>query len=341
MTTIGVILFAALSWFVAFRSPFADTPAVATVRFDGNDRYATAADVARAASQDAVEVVLLASGDALTDALAGTGLAGALSTSVVLTDPVQLSPPARAAIDDLDPERVLVLGTDISEEVVAAVQRGGQEVERIAGPTRYDTAAEIARRVVAAAPDIDSAFLASGESFADALAAGAVAASAESPRPVLLTQPGMLPDPSARAIQALGLEEVFVVGGEAVVAQPVIHELQRLGVEVRRLAGSNRQLTAVAIADALFVEAALRPNVVTLVRGDAPSDALAAAAYAGDRVGPLLLVADRTVLGDATEGWLEARCGQVRQIAVVGGPGAIADDVLSQAVEAAENCRDT
>ena len=130
-----------------------------------------------------------------------------------------------------------------------------------------------------------------------------------------------------------------MVGGQLVIADAVIDELEDLGLEVRRLAGSNRLSTAVAIADALFVEAALRPDVVTLVRGDDLTDALAAAPYAGDRAGPLLLVGSRTELGTETAAWLRDRCGQVRQIAVIGGDGAISDSVLDAAVDAAGRCR--
>ncbi|AXH96697.1 cell wall-binding repeat-containing protein [Ornithinimicrobium avium] len=157
----------------------------------------------------------------------------------------------------------------------------GLEVERVGGENRYGTAALLAEEY--ASPDV--VFVASGQSYADALSAAARAGSVDSP--VLLTRSTSLPRETALALQVLDAASVVVVGGPAAVSASVYDEVDALtgDVPISRLMGDDRYGTAAAISGQF--DAA---STVFVASGLDYPDALAAAARAGDTESPVLLV---------------------------------------------------
>ena len=158
----------------------------------------------------------------------------------------------------------------------------GRQVARIAGPTRYPTAAEASRRSfpAGAAP----VYVAAGTSFADALAAGPQARAAAAP--ILLTAPQGLPDETRQEVRRLAPTSIVVVGGPINVAESVIRELKELrpGATVIRLSGDTRYETALAVSRGF--PAASRVHVAG---GENFPDALVSGSLTAG-VSPLLLV---------------------------------------------------
>lgn len=117
--------------------------------------------------------------------------------------------------------------------------------DRLSGPDRYATAAEVA---LAGYPDgASTVLLASGQNFPDALAAAGRAGLIDAP--VLLTARDTLPPATADAIATLGADTVTVLGGTAAVSQAVE---QALDVPtVQRVRGRDRYATAALISDPL------------------------------------------------------------------------------------------
>jgi putative cell wall-binding protein len=118
--------------------------------------------------------------------------------------------------------------------------------DRIAGDDRFETAAEIA--LEAYPSGTTTAIVATGREYADALAGAALAGLQGAP--VLLTERDALPDPTAIALDELGVTDVFVLGGTGRVAQAVEDELAE-SFDVTRLQGGDRYATAGAIAAAI------------------------------------------------------------------------------------------
>ncbi|MGQ7294962.1 cell wall-binding repeat-containing protein [Quadrisphaera sp. KR29] len=150
-------------------------------RVSGEDRYATARGVALGALAAGPSAgappttVFLASGQAFPDALSASGAAGRSGAPLLLTTSRYLPATTVEQLAQWRPARVVVLGgpVAVSDDVlrqVAAVTGGG--VQRLAGTTRYETAAA----VLEAGPPPSALWLASGESFADALSGAAAAA---------------------------------------------------------------------------------------------------------------------------------------------------------------------
>ena len=290
-------------------------------RLAGPSRYATAAAVS-AAAYDHADTVLLATGRDFPDALAGAAVAGRFDAPVLLTDPIVLPPETAVELARLQPRRVVVLGGAgaVSETVVTTASRaaGGADVERLAGADRYATAAAIAGLV----PASSTVLLATGRDFPDALAGAAVAGRFDAP--VLLTDPAVLPEPTARLLATRRPTHIFVLGGTGAVSQAVVTAASRAagGARVDRLAGPDRYATAAAVASL----AGPWSSAWVATGRDFP-DALAGAAVAVQFDAPVLLT-DPVLLPEPTRQALASHA--VRSITLLGGDGAVTDPVSRQ-----------
>jgi putative cell wall-binding protein len=321
---------------------------VTAARAAGENRFATAALLATL-EFDTAEDVFLASGGDFADALAASfaaGRAGVEHGPILLSAHRDLTDPTRAALDELAPRRAFVLGgpAAIHPDVVAELEtRGYDEVVRIAGEDRYDTAARIAFAFgadshgdVGTLEGQRTALLASGEDFADALAAGPVAARAQLP---LFLTPSTRPHAETdRRLGDLDIERIVVVGGRAAVSSEVVRHYEQQGYALERWAGQDRNVTAAEVAENARLRLGFDASLTLLARGDDFPDALAASIHAGRNASPILLTQDPDTLSAPTRDWLAARCPGVDVIRALGGTAAISKATLEAAVDAAESC---
>lgn len=291
-------------------------------RLAGPDRVATAAALSRTA-WPASDDVVLASAANFPDALTGGALAERLDAPLLLTAPDALSSATRTEIARLDASKVVVLGgtAAISSAVTNTLTGLGLTVDRIAGIDRYDTAARIAARL----GDFEEAAVVNGETFADAVTAGALLAGPDVV-PILLTRKDALPAVTAQTLAAAGTTTVDVVGGTAAVSAAVEATLTQRDLDVQRLGGPTRYATAAIVAgEALSRLTAPALELVLATGADFP-DALAAGPFAA-RIGGLLLVTPRAGLTGAPEVSRLAGLSMTRfdRAYLVGGPAAIVD----------------
>ena len=121
----------------------------------------------------------------------------------------------------------------------------GVTMVELYGSNRYDTMVEIAQEAFA---DTGSTYavLATGTNFPDALAAASLAGVLDAP--IILVSDAKA-DVAIDAMLDLGVEQAYIVGGTSAVGLSVQRQVQAAGIEIAgRLAGSNRQGTALAIA---------------------------------------------------------------------------------------------
>jgi len=202
-------------------------------RLEGPERFATAGAVARAAGPAASGDVVLALGTDFADAVA----AGALSASpdhppTLLSARDELPAATEQALGQLGARRVLIIGGEsaISESVSRRLLELGYLVERLAGPSRFDTSAAVARAaMVRFGEGTRPVVLATGYGYADALAAGALAAHLGGPLQ-LVHNADLDQSPAAREFlreYAAAFLEGLVVGGQAAVAEQVREQSAR------------------------------------------------------------------------------------------------------------------
>ena len=273
---------------------------------------------------EATDEVVLATARDFPDALAGAALAAARDVPLLLTEPGFLRPHLEEALVALGVDDATILGGDaaVTPEVDAALGHLGVDSERLAGRDRYVTAA-LAAREARAGRTGGTVVVASGEGFADAVAAGALLGTGDDPA-VVLTRRDALPAATADALADLAPDRIVVVGGEGVVSGDVTDDLAGFADEVEPLAGPDRYATSAQVAlasrDALGDDAPL-----LAVSGAAFPDALTAGALAARLDAGIVLVPPESLPGDApardvaTAGWA--------RVEVVGGTAAVADPV--------------
>jgi putative cell wall-binding protein len=196
-------------------------------------------------------------------------------------------------------------------------------VTRVSGADRYATAVAISAGF---APNVPVAYVTTGETFPDALAAAPAAA--KKVAPILLTQPNALPDVTGAELDRLKPAKIVLIGGVAAVSQGVEDALRThtLG-PVERLQGANRFATAAAISAATFPA---NVSTVYIATGMTFPDGLTggpAVAHAPNGGGPLLLVTP-DVLPSETAAELTRLNPQ--KVVVLGGTGAVTDAVKDQ-----------
>jgi subtilisin family serine protease len=164
----------------------------------------------------------------------------------------------------------------------------GPDVARIYGTGRYETCVALSAATYASG-SVPTVVMASGEDFADALSASALAGAYGSP--LLLTAKAALPAVVESEIGRLGATRVLLVGGTAAVNSTVEGALVRTGVSVERIVGADRYETAAKASRVVRQRLGpAMPNTVFIARGDMFADALALAPLSASRGIPVLLV---------------------------------------------------
>lgn len=302
--------------------PPADT--VSYRRIAGTDRYATAVALSSGA-QTGSGTVFVATGTAYADALAGGPAAAEFGAPVLLVSRDEVPAATRTRLQQLQPDEIVVLGgpAAVSEATVAQLGAYADEVRRVAGENRFETAAAVSAE--AFDPLVPVAYVATGRAFADALAGAA--AGAREGGPVLLVEPGSLPPSTSAELRRLLPRRIVILGGPAAVSAEVEAELRTYSPSVTRVAGADRYDTAVRLSRAAFPNGAEEAYVAT---GKTFPDALAGGPVVGEANAPFLLVpglcVPRTVRTEID------RLG-VQRLVLLGGQGAV-----SAAVAALQPC---
>lgn len=304
-------------------------------RLRGPGRIQTAVEVSRErVADDGADAVVLARGDDYPDALAGATLARQLDAPILLTGSEELHPDAAAEIDRVGAGTAVLLGgrAALSEQVADDLDALGLDVDRVDGANRFATAALIAERLDSG---VDGAIVAEGghpdplRGWPDPLSAAPLAAATG--QPILLTSQGDLPPETAAALDALGVDETIVVGGDAAVSDQVVAEIDDRGHAPRRVAGATRYETSRALlaeAEAEAQAAGLDGQWLWLATGWNWPDALAAGPTVAAFGDALVLVDGRDLDGSPPSGELLAdRADTLNRLYLLGGTDAISAEV--------------
>jgi stage II sporulation protein D len=294
------------------------------VRVSGSERYSTSVSAGRRAPlEDPKGTVVIASGENahLVDGLVAAPLAAVEDAPLLLSSAAALPGPVGDEVARLGVTRaILVGGTNaLSEKVVSDLRaRGVTTVERLAGSNRYETGLLVAREM---GPPRAVAVIASGEggSLADALGAGGPAAATG--RPILLVARESVPLPTRQALTEMGTSSTIVVGGPAAITDGTMSQLPN----PRRVSGSDRYSTSIAVADEFAEEVGF--DKVVLSSGDPGGlvDALP-----GGAIQALTVLTAPNTLPPAVRDWLARRDPQLGVVDVIGGPNAVTPVAFNQ-----------
>jgi putative cell wall-binding protein/uncharacterized protein YkwD len=200
-----------------------------------------------------------------------------------------------------------------------ASEANNRTAERLAGPTRYETAVAIGKQ---AFPSSDEVVVVAGSqaSVVDGLVAAPFAYYRKAP--VLLTERTQLGATTRAEIKRRAPSRAWVIGGTGVVSSSVESELKSLGVStVTRLAGSDRYATAAAVA------VRMPANSKAIIASGNTANLIDAAAASGPAAaaGQPILLAARNDISKTTQSVLRSR--HITRVTLVGG-----SDVLGSGV---------
>lgn len=298
-------------------------------RLSGPGRAATAVAVSTEVF-DQADSVVLARGDVYADALAGAPLAATLGAPLLLSDRDGLPAEVAAEVERLGAETAVLLGgpAALSDQVADELTAMGVEVDRIAGPDRFSTAALVAERIgyTSEVLLVEGGNADPGRGWPDALSAAGIAAGLG--LPILLTNAEELPQATADALVAT--RDVTVVGGPAAVGEGVVAAVAALAGDVSRVFGADRYATSAAAAEDA-VRRGLQPTAVWIATGGSFADGLAAGAAAGATGGVVLLAPTATLQeAPAVGSWLQARGASVDVARLLGGTSALSETTAAE-----------
>lgn len=165
-------------------------------------------------------------------------------------------------------------------------------IQRSAGADRYETAAIVSNYWSSGS---DTAVLAVGENFPDAIVGGPLASLTGAP--ILLSRAGELPSVTTKALNDRGVNKVFLLGGPSAVSLQVQRYLEQR-YEVERLGGLDRYETSAVIARQWKV---LTGGTIFMAGGTSYQSQIIAGSLAARFGSPMLLVEPSGVVPEAVE----------------------------------------
>ncbi|WP_347548440.1 cell wall-binding repeat-containing protein [Pseudalkalibacillus hwajinpoensis] len=185
-------------------------------RIAGEDRYETAVNIA-AKLDGSPEKSILANAFNFPDALSVASYAAKNGYPIVLTNDDKLPAVSKKILSTTDEQIVVggenAINADIFESLSNAV--------RYSGDDRYATSAAIATVLT---PDADTAVVATGVKFADALAGSVLAAKEDAA--ILLVKKDDIPGEISDAIEENDINSFHILGGTNAVSEEVMNELE-------------------------------------------------------------------------------------------------------------------
>lgn len=297
-------------------------------RIYGDNRYSNAAVISQATYTQANHV-FISNGDKFADALTGTPLAALNNAPLLLTYEDRVPEATLNEINRLAANRITLLGgrASISLSVENYLRGLGFTVNRIGGANRYEQAALVADEILRLKNVSRSDFfIASGDTFPDALSIASVAA--EKKLPILLTREFFVP-PVTLAFSNRAAS-FTIIGGESTISASAANTLGRNNVKINRFSGSDRY----AVNRRIIEHYGTQNDRLYVVSGDHFSDALPASVLAARNGGALLFVRNNHTLNLR----LQLRFAvekDIERLTLIGGPNTLSERTLYSARYAA------
>ncbi len=302
-------------------------------RLSGDNRLDTMASISKSGFDKADTVVVAAAGN-FPDALSATSLAGYYKCPVLLTDSNGLSQQTQSEINRLGVKKAIVAGGSyaISNNVVTSIEKMGIKVERLSGSTRLETAEKIYNSLDSSQWS-QTAIVASGETFADALSISPYTYAYKAP--IFLTDgSGSLTDASSKILTSGKFSQVVIVGGTARISASTENAIKtKVGADnVIRLAGETRYDTSKEIVS-WCVNNGLTYEGLSIAKGGDFPDALSGGALCGIRESVVMLVSENESDYSKVVSTLSDNKLIIRQANVLGGNAAVSTNLYKKLQE--------
>lgn len=286
-------------------------------RIEGEDRYQTSIAISKYGWPSGSLTAILATGEDFPDALSAAPLARKYNAPILLTNPKTLEYSLMEEMKRLKTKKVYIVGGMgvVSKDIEIQLVSMGIEYTRLSGNDRYETSITVAREVGGS----DTAVIATGENFPDALSIAPWAAS--SGVPILLTPPDKLPSALLEYVNKNNIKNTYVIGGTGVVSDSAISGLPG----VQRIEGADRFGTNLAVLNKFGSQFNL--GKLYLATGGNFPDALSGSALAALGNSPVVLT-DKGVL-PGVKAYMNVNEAKLNQVYFLGGDGVISPSAIA------------
>lgn len=303
-------------------------------RIYGKDRYYVSGNVSSTLDYWGYNsgTIIITRGDLFPDALSGGPLASFEAAPIMLTQTNKLPDKIKDKIADYGAERAIILGGtgSVSTQVESQLrQLGVNDIERIGGKDRYVVSSSVAEQV-SSYMESDTAIIASGEVFPDALSASTIAGIAG--MPILLVKSQEIPGSIQTFIKSHPeITNFIIVGGPATVKDSVSLKLKELrkGSSVQRIGGKDRYEVSINVARHAMENYGMDLSTIAFARGDLFPDALSGAPLANFFYAPILLTRTDRV-EDKVNNFLTSNRSQLEHMYLIGDVGSISPNTETQ-----------
>lgn len=188
--------------------------------------------------------------------------------------------------------------------------------DRIYGNDRIQTSIKISQS--GWANGTDTAVIAQGYGYADALCAGPLAKKYNAP--ILLSAKSGLNNEAINELKRLKVKKVFIIGESGVLSQNVESQLSSAGIKnIDRLGGKDRYETSLKVAETLGTV-----DSVVIASGNGYADSLSISSIAAQKGMPILL-SEKDKLTDNIQFYIKKI--NAKKCYIIGGTGVISDNV--------------
>ncbi|WML35451.1 cell wall-binding repeat-containing protein [Clostridium sp. OS1-26] len=303
------VLVAAVALSISFSFTKAHAAATA-VRFNGIDRYETAAKVCEDGWQGDSNYAVIVNGENFPDALSAAPLAKKYEAPILLTGKEILNPYTSVQLNRLNVKNVFIIGGKgvVSQSIEDALKARGIKVTRIGGADRYETSVLVAQKL----GKPSEIALVNGDDFHDGLSIAAIAALKG--MPVILTARDYMPSVTKNYFGSNGqVDQVYVVGNSGQVTNSVVS----LVPNAKRIGNGDIYGRNTGVIDAFQNEVSTGTLYIASAK-DFP-DSLVAAALAPKTSSPILYV--DSPMSASTINYLRSKI--INNIKILGGAGVV------------------
>lgn len=305
-----------------------------TTRYNGADRYETAAKVSQDGWKSTSDYVVIVNGENFPDALSASPLAKKFDAPILLTSKDELNAYTSVEINRLSVKNAFIIGGRgvVSQAIEDSLKSRGIKVTRLGGVDRYDTAIQIAGKLGKS----NEVALINSNDFRDGMSISAIAASKG--MPVIPVDTYSIPASVSKYLQGYKkADQIYVIGGQDKISDSILSGLPN----IKRIGGGDIYSSNIGVINAFSGE--LKTDTIYIASAKDFPDSLGASALAPRTYSPIVFVDDP--MAYATQNFLKSHI--VNNIKVLGGPGAISYESeqiakgLPSAVASVNNITDT
>lgn len=291
-------------------APIVSAAEITTKRFEGSNRYETAAKVCQEGWRETSDWAVVVNGENFADALSAAPLAKKNNAPILLTNSNVLNMYASAELNRLKVKNVYLIGGKgvISQNVEDGIKARGIKVTRLGGRDRYDTALQVAAKI----GKNNQIAVVNGTEFHDAVSIAPIAALKGMPI-VLINKDNVPPSVSKYLNANKKAEQIYVIGGEEQISNKVLKSIPNS----IRIGSGDYYKRNIDIINAFQNE--LNFSTVYVASGRDFADALSASSIAPKTASPIVFV-DKS-LNSYTKSFMQGKI--INNIGVLGGNASV------------------